>query len=357
MIFAKRQNYLAQKTGVTLGSTQTFDIPRDFHIDNMFLKVRYTSSASIATATTDGFLGLVKNIQLVINDGARTRTVVNSSGRGLIELGMHLTGNLDRNTWACKDVTATSTSAFSQFIPIYFCPPNLSDPVSQAFLLPAPRLQTNPQLVVTMASQADLDSNATPTAAASAITLDLIVNRREVTVPGFRTIDTDLVENTLSWPGTASNQIYQLPVPGSYLGLLMRNYTDVTSATGRGVMYSAGGFGSLQVVGTVMRRWQNDLIEVENDLSENSPVIGGGTGAGTPFIGSYYLDFISDRVGQDASELGSVLDTNFLAGIGAKLDLYQDITGGANVQQKLLLWKAYGDLSGLKARFRAGAKK
>jgi hypothetical protein len=66
------------------------------------------------------------------------------------------------------------------------------------------------------------------------------------------------------------------------------------------------------------------------------------------FTASYYLDFLTDKVGETGGDLGSVLDTNILQSSGARVQLLQDITGGATVQRKYVVHRIYGNLSALK---------
>lgn len=346
MLFQKRQDFIAQRTGLVVGQAFTQEITREFHIESIFIRLTAVVNGAIATATADGLLGLLKRVQFQISDGSKTRNVIDCSGRALIERAYLDIGVLDRNTQIAKDQTAAATYTITY--PIFFASPKISDPVGSAFLLPAPRFNQNPILSLTIASQADVDGHATPTFTMSSLACDILVNKRQVNVVNFPTVDHELIETTVAYASSAASQLYELQVPGSYLSLALRGYT---SATARGDVSTAGGEFKLQVLGNVIRRFKLLDVQTENDFSVMPQAA---TGAGSFFTGLYDLDFLTDRVGQDAGELGSVLDANVLAGLGARLQLLQDIAGGANVQVKYLAHRAFGDLSALKLAVPAG---
>lgn len=348
MLFQKRQDFLPQTTGVLIGGVVTKELTREFHIESIFIKLVAVVNGAIATATADGLLGLLKRVQLQISDGSRTRNVVDISGRALIEYAYLAIGVLDRGTWAAKDQTATATYTITY--PIFFALPQISDPIGSAFLLPAPRFNQNPVLTMTIANQADVDAHATPTFTFSSLTIDVIVNRRQVNIVDFPTLDHEFAEASVAYSATLVSQLYELQVPGSYTMVALRAYT---SATARGDVMIAGGEFKLQLLGNVIRRFQLANIQIENDYSVAPQAA---TGAGSFFTGLYALDFLTDRIGQDAGELGSVLDANVLAGLGARLQLLQDITGGSAVQIKYLTHRVFGDLSQLKLASKGAVK-
>lgn len=342
MLFQKRQDFVATRTGLVLGQTFTQELTREFHIEAVYIRLTAVCSANIATGTADGLQGLLKNVTVQVSDGSRTRNVVQTSGRALLELAREYVGTLDRDTEQSKDVTSTSGNTYTITYPIFFAHPQVSDPIGSLMLLPAPRFNSNPVITCTIASQADIDGSGTATFALTSLKADMVVVRRQVTIKGFPSIDTELVETTVAYGTSAANQTYDLQVPGYYTGILLRCYT---SATARGDVSTAGGEFKLSLLGNVIRRFRLVDIQYENDYTQYPSVIT--TGVGSPYAGAYYLDFITDRVGQDANELGSLLNTNPLAGIGAKLQLIQDIAGGTNVQIKYLSSRIFGDLSQL----------
>lgn len=348
MLFQKRQDFVAQRTGVLIGAVLTQELTREFHCESIFIKLTAIVNGAIATATADGLLGLLKRVQLQISDGSRTRNFVDCSGRALIEYAYLALGVLDRGTWAAKDQTATATYTITY--PIFAALPQISDPIGSAFLLPFPRFNSNPVLTLTIASQADIDSAATPTFTFSSLTVDILVNRRQVNIVDFPTLDHEFAESTVAYTASSAAQLYELQVPGSYTMIAMRAYT---SATARGDVSTTGGEFKLQLLGNVIRRFHLLDIQQENDYSVAPQAA---TGAGSFFTGLYALDFLTDRLGQDAGELGSVLDANVLAGVGARIQLLQDIAGAANVQIKYLTHRVFGDLSQLKLASKGATK-
>ena len=84
-------------------------------------------------------------------------------------------------------------------------------------------------------------------------------------------------------------------------------------------------------------------LQIENDYSRvpNNNTV-------PNFTASFYNDFLTDKAGTDATELGSVLDANVPVESGARIYLIGNITGGTNVQLKVLSHRLYGNLKQLK---------
>ncbi len=120
----------------------------------------------------------------------------------------------------------------------------------------------------------------------------------------------------------------------------MRDYTSVSA---RGAIQVTNGENRLQLLGTVIRRFDVNHLQYENDYSLNLY-----PATWNNFSGSYYLDFLSDKNGEVAGDLGSVLDANILQASGSRLQLLQDITGGAGVKRKYLTHRIFGNLKDLK---------
>jgi len=339
MIFPKRQDFTSTQTGLALGQTIRFELTREFHIEAVFLYVVATPSAAMATANADNLQAIVNRVQVQVSDGAQNRNVVDCSGPALLELALQWQGGLDRNT-AANVGTNPSSGAKTLIYPIWFAHPQLADPVGSVLLLPAPRFNSNPVVSVTFATQAQMDTNATPTFAVSALTAKLIIIRRQVNRPKFPIFNTELAELSVTYATTGNAQLYELQIPGSYTGILLR---DFTSLTARATIQTAGGENRLQLLGTVIRRFDTNDLTAENDLSLRLY-----PATWNQISGSFYMDFLSDKVGEVSGDLGSVLDANILQASGSRLQLLQDITGGTNVVRKYVTHRIFGNLKDLK---------
>lgn len=339
MLFQKRQDFTATQSALTLGSTITFQITREFHIEGLDLVIVVTPSAAMATANADFIQNIVQRVQLTISDGARTRNVIDCTGTGLLEYAMQTGGGLDRNT-ASNIGTNPAAGAKTLVYPIFCAHPQLDDPVGSTFLLPFPRYNTNPVLTVLFSTQTQMDVNATPTFAVSAMTAYLVIKRRQVNRANWPTLDWELAEISAAYPNTGNAQLYELQIPGSYTGIMLRDYQGLGT---RAFIETAGGQNTLQLLGTVIRRFQMLQIQYENDRTiDLYPA------TWNNISGTAYLDFISDKTGESSPDLGSVLDANILAASGARLQMLQDITGGSNFSRRYLTHRVFGNLSALK---------
>ena len=338
MLFPKRQDFTPTQSSLALGQTIRFELTREFHYEALYLVVNATVSGAMATANADALQNLVQRVQVTVSDGAQNRNVIDVSGSALLELASQWIGGLDRNTASL--IGNNTTGAKILIYPIFFVHPQLSDPVGSVLLLPAPRFNTNPVVSVLFSTQAQMDTNATPTFAVSALSAYIIQIKRQVNRPKFPTFNTELAELEQTYSTTGNSQLYELQIPGSYTGVLFRDYQ---SATTRGTIQVAAGENRLQLLGTVLRRFRVEDLQAENDYSLNLY-----PATWTNFAGSYYLDFLSDKTGEVSGDLGSVLDANILQASGARLQLLQDITGGAAVKRKYVSHRIFGNLKDLK---------
>jgi len=339
MLFPKRQDYTPTQTWV-LGQTVTFELTREFHIESIYLEVDMVDNVAAQTAQADGLTGIVQRVQVGVSDGAQNRNVVDITGAGLLELELNTVGTLDAATTTL--FRANTATGGTITYPIRFVHPQLTDPVGSVLLLPAPRFNSNPVVTVRFATQAQMDSGATPAFAVTTGTVRLIIVRRQVTRSNFPTFNTELSELSTAYPTTGNAQLQELQIPGSYTGILIRDYASLTS---RAFIETAGGENKLQLLGTVLRRFRCQDILRENQRSMVNLI---GTGVPTILSGAAYLDFLSDKLGQGAGDLGSVLDANILQASGARVQLLQDITGRSNIKRNLVTHRIYGNLKALK---------
>jgi hypothetical protein len=336
MIFPKRQERInpPSLSAITLGQTVRVPISREFPVEMMAIRVSVTVSGVMATANADAILNILKRVVFRVSDGSDTRNVVDCSGAGLLEFHGQVMPRLDRQTIAA--IGGNSATTYVITYPIWAAHPQIQDPRGSFFLLPMNRYNSDPILELSFANQAEMDINGVPTFAISAMSAELLIDRRDVLVANWPTVNWDLVELETNFPSSGRQSI-ELPIPGNFTGILLRSYT---TAAARGDITSAGGQWQLQQSNVVFRQFTFPFVQVENDWSR-SP-------GATDFAGSYYLDFLTDKAGQGAGELGSLLNGNIPVNSGTKILLVGDITGGAAVKLKQVYHRAYGDLKDLK---------
>jgi hypothetical protein len=383
MIFKKREDYLVDDSfaaaDAVFSQTIRKEITREFPIESIYLKVKFTFTG-VANTLVDTWYNLVRRVVLQVADGARTRNVVDASGTALVEYARQIHGGLDSGWITRRDIPGandTSPATYEFIIPIFFALPQVSDPVSSALLLPAPRYNSN--LILTVA----LDSKANVTTGAGTVTsavIGYVINRREVNIPDWDYYDTELSEISTTFAGSGS-QLFELPVPGAYTGLLMRFYDNSTPKLRINPDSTTSPENRLQYLGNVIRRFRMTDCQAENELSIFLPnkfqqtvtigvaataystiqkIFGVGVNqtsptAGVNEVGVYYKDFLADRPGQDVDELGSVLDTNFLMATGARLQLVHNLNA-ASYTANYLIHRIYGDISDLQKNIVRGPR-
>jgi len=373
MLFEKKTDFLFPKeaNSFAVGTSASFEIPRELPVDGAELRATTTVSNAIAAQTdfaADGILNVVRKIQVNGPDGARNRNVIDASGPGLIELSKHWTGFLDARTGALINSNRTtgvyspvagSTSGgigsdgkYHFIVPMHFAMPNLSDPLASAFLLPVDRYNANPLLTVQLGAQGEIDLAGSP-ALVQTTKLSLVVHRRIVNRLNWPVVDAEIGENVKSFSSTGDNQDYDIPITGYYTALLLRAFRtnkvkgDPSAATLLdGLAADANNPWRLELSGNTIRRFRLSDVEAENDRSEAH-----GSAQGDCLAGSYLLDFLTDRAGADSGDpnvaLGSLLNANIPLNSGARLVLRHNIQV-ANTQMKYLSHRFYANLKDLK---------
>lgn len=361
MLFPLRQQILAPVTGIALGGNTSFQITRDFFLDSIILEISGTITATAATVNADGLIGLVKNLQLAIADGSSNRNQTSVSGVSAVQKGFLMTGAIDQSTLNCilAANAGVATGAFLVRYPLFFKHPQLSDPIGSAFMLPLPRYNTNPVLTVQFASQADIDQNAAPTfAIAAGVTARLIINKRQVDNIQFPVWEHEFIEQSVAYPASGVNQLFEWQVPGSYFAFYMRSYAGAAAA--RAWVDPSTGLTNpqfqLQLLGNTMRQSRYADLQYMNQLStqDNWSVITSRTATAGLFAGFAAYNFLHDGFGLEVGEVGSALNSNVLAGSGSRVQLLQDIGTGTNTVINYFWDRVFGDLSALKIQLNAG---
>ncbi len=362
-----------------------FEVTREFPIEAIYLmatvQIIGATKPTAISFPTDGPWNLLKRVQVQVADGARTRNVVDVSGIGLMEYYRQVAGTAPYNYfsstipgqgnnpgWPVPPANAVYGSAYTICWPIPFVMPNLADPIASCMLLPAPRYNSN---VIVNIQTCDKQTTWVTVAGGATIECDVnitpIIIRRDVRDPNWIYLDTELLESTISPTIGGSNQMFELQIPGSYTGMLLRGYTNGTAGSlARGDISCVQGYNSavqtsfgeysLRLLGNVIRRFRWHHVCMENELSIGYPHFGSGHSAPAmqhPNVdiasSAAFLDFINDRPGQEADHLGSVLDTNPLMATGARLQLYLDCAAGLTAPMvNLVNHRIFGDISSFK---------
>lgn len=356
-----------------LGTTVPITINRTWPIEEIGIMVTVTVGGTALTLTgPDNILGILKNVELDINDGVQPRAVVNASGMSLLEYAPQVGINLDRATLATLALSQGTTIAANQMFRLYYrvpiVHPAIAEPLRTRMLMPCHTWAQDLSLKLQFEQAVNMYSAGT----ISAITTEIILIRRQmdaattaaiIKTGGF--IPFDLFETGYAVPATQAGQVrLKINAPGSYAGLLMRYYKNGTlgSATGtRDVLDQVTTLGAetlwdIESGGVTFRQWRNKTLQTLNDFSRTangvnqtySPNFAGALAASSSFqpASSVYLDFLADSLGSDANELGSLLDLNLPQQSGLLMEIVgnvQSLTSGSGIY--LLGHRWYGDLS------------
>jgi hypothetical protein len=356
MLFPLRQQILAPVLGVALGGAAVFNITRDFFLDSLIVEVTGVITGSAATAGPDGMLGLVRNLNLSISDGSSNRNQTNVSGVSAVQKGFLATGSIDQGTLNTQLIGMGANA--TQFIlryPLFFKHPQLSDPVGSAFMLPLPRYNANPTLSVQLATQAQLDQNASPTfAIAAGVNVRVILNKRQVDNIQFPTMETEFIDTNVGYASGGAGTLYELQVPGSYFLFGIRGYLGaVGSSAWADPTTNAGTINAgnviLQLLGNTLRTSRFSDMAYLNQLAtqDNWSAVATRNQQFGLFVGLAAYNFLHDGFGLEVGEVGSSLNSNVLAGSGSRVQLLIDLTGGVNASNTYFWDRVFGDLSPL----------
>jgi hypothetical protein len=383
MMLPQRFNFFSPPAlapgGTTLaGTTVRIALDRTWPIEEILLVFQITAGAGTLTFTTDGLLGLLKRVNLSINDGKQPRSIVDCSGIGLLEYAQQVGLNLDHatlqlvseHTKATASVVASTVYRLTYRIPMVH--PQLTEPLRTRALLDVNHHPQDPVLTLDFSTLAEMYSAGT---AITGLVGEIVLIRRAITADqdnaivaagGF--IPFDLIETPFTiGPSTAGEQRWPIPSPGYYTGILMRLYKAAATVV-RDDISETTTAGSetrwrLESGGVVLRDWRLKHLQTLNDYSRpansahptyspfvgGSPAVTGGLAATTGYRppSSVYLDFLSDSLGDDANELGSLLDCNLPVNQGLKMEIIASVASIATYSGalKLLGHRFFGDLN------------
>ncbi len=302
-----------------------------------------------------GLVDIVQRVQLQIADGSSNRSQTDATGGALVRRAATILSGLDTGTLTALgatlnalETTGTGDSAgtYNLRIPVIFRHPQLSDPVASALLMPLPRFNTNPSLVITFGTKSNVILSG---ASGATITIGnpyLTVIKRQVDTISFPTLDTEFREISTTYSSTGPNQLQNLDVPGSYTAI---DYF-CTNSSGVGADLSGGNTWNLQILSQVLRQFTLTDLKTVQSYSQGNDSYFSNAAAATPagffkdFLpGFFHQSFLHDGFGAEVGELGSVLNANVLAGSGTLVQVLQNLTSTGTVSYAFE--RIYGDLT------------
>lgn len=419
MYLEQRQNFFNPpsfnlSTNTILGTTQRWAIDRTWPIEEIQITLNFdvTTGFTTTNSTTpdmyDNLLAILQHVNLSINDGVRPRSVVDCTGVALLEYAVQAGLNIDEATLNAVAISNNPVGALAVPVGVYqityripMVDPMIDEPLRTRMYLPVHTYPQDPVLTLQFNTLAGM--SATGTGAIGTVRCDVVLIRRVPTAaseallrktPGSNPngyIDFDLIESVTAFPlGVATEQRIALPVPGSYMNLLFRQYKGGAAPLTRNKTVDvdvgdtiANNLGQetrwrLETGGTVIREWRWKHLRNMNDCSR--PIVPQLLSPLTPFVASasagsptsaltatpanfpgglvsstanyragtsVMMDFLGDGVGSGANELGSVLDCNTPANNGLKMEVVGTIASVATNPSYMFIMgrRLFGDIS------------
>lgn len=325
----------------------TFTLPRTFFGDSALLIVPITVATPDAAATfsTPGLLNAVNNLNLQISDGTSNRSQTYASGWSLVRKGIRVLDQLDTDTFLSTGAglaslqsigTATKipTGTYNVVIPILWRTTQVSDPNGSATLLPLPRYNTDPTIVVSFGAVTDIVTSAVDTLVLSIGSPYIALLQREILNITFPVFDTQLADIQFAQTGAGSGIIQNMPVPGNYTFINL--YAENGSRQGINPQTGVQPW-ILQYIGQTLRQFNLLDLKIQEQYTQGTtylPIAGQATLAGAvldPFQGVFHLNFLNDNFGAEAFEFGSTLNANTLSGTGSLVQIVQNFNAACNM--------------------------
>lgn len=340
-LFQSLVEQLPPQTGIVLGQVVRFVIPRDFALEGFIIVARPTVSGVAATIAPEGAYSLFKRVKLTGNDGGQNRDLVNASGLSVIQRHLNYNQNLDSDSLTTVSNAYGSATQKTIRLHHFFSPGEIEDPARSLFLANMPRFNNDPYLEITIGSQADIDTNGTPTFAISAMEVRVILFKRYVTSANWMFLKTDFIDAEAPFTQNAANQIYRLPIPGWHFGIGMRPYS---SATALGDISQANGLFRVQALNVVERTIQTTDLVAINQISTPSDMSAAANGTQRALLGtSQWFDYCTDLTGASVTNLDTLLNSNPYVALGNGPLVVGDISGGAGKKIVFMHDRCYGD--------------
>lgn len=343
-LFRQIVDTLPDQTGA-LGATIRFQLPRDFPREAFIIKVNAVVATTAATLAAERASGLVRRVRLFANDGGTQRTIVDCDGLAIHERAVQFGQSLDAQTAVAIGGTLAAATYNISF-PFYYAPPILGTPTGDAFLQNFPRFNNDPTLEITLATQAQIDTNATPTfALTGSITVSVFELKREVAAPNWKFLNTEFLQQEKPYASTVVEDRYQLPVPGFHTFVLMRPYSSVSALS------SAIVTGNVQFNVLNTKQWTMPFDDITR-INYRSANAGVGIAAADLLAQNLLLvnraciDFLSTSHEYGITNLDTVLNTNPFTQLGTGPELRLNVTGDGDNKIVFLHERFFGDISG-----------
>lgn len=330
-------------SGVTLGQTIRIPLTRDFAREGFQIVLRPTVSAAAATIAPEGVFALVKRVRLTANDGGQNRDLVNADGMSIVQRHLSYNQNLDSDTLTSYSNAFSTTTAKTIRITHMFAPGEVEDPARSIFLANFPRFNNDPILEITIGSQADIDTHATPTFAISAMTVEVVDFKRFVTSDKWTFLKTDFITSEVAYTQNQAAQKYNIPVPGWHFSIGMRPYS---SATALGDISQTGGVFKIQALNVVERVISVNNLIATNQLSTPSDMLTTANGTQRAIAATaQFFDYLTDLTGASVTNLDTLLNSNPFVALGTAPQVVGDINGGTGKKIVYMHDRCYGDTS------------
>jgi hypothetical protein len=344
-LFRQLIDTLPVYSGNALGDVVRIPLQRDYPREGLIIRLTGVATGSSATAPTLGAYELIKRIRLLVNDGGVQRSLCDVWGPALVIRQLHNNQSLPIGENA---TLSTGTPNIAVTFPLFFPPSVLNSPTREMFLQNFPRFNSDPQLEITLANQADVDLNATPTFAASAgFTLSVLDIKREVSVPNWNFLQTEILTSEKAYPADVTNDRYQLPVPGYHY------YCGVVSFASRGVLgdITDGNPIRLDVLNTSLRSVSLANLARLNAIGNTTQQ----TALAALAANIGFFDFLTDQTGSDVVNLDTLLNTNPFTQLGTGPVLNYSVSeSGASAKLLFIHERCFGDISGALALRKLG---
>lgn len=332
---------LPPQSGIVLGQIIRFVMPRDFAREGFVIVAQPTLSAVAATIAPEGCFALLKRVRLTANDGGQNRDLVNADSMSIVQRHLAYNNNLDTATLSSFSNAFSSTGAKTIRVPHFFPPGEIEDPARSMFLANFPRFNNDPVLEITIGSQADVDTNGTPTFAISAMTIWVVDLKRYVTSDSWQFLKTDFITSEQAYTQNQAAQRYNIPIPGWHFAAGMRPYS---SATALGDISQALGLFKIQALNVVERTLQTIDIVALNQISTPSDITAAANGTQRALLGtSQWFDWMTDLTGASVTNLDTLMNSNPYVALGNAPQIIGDINGGAGKKIVFMHDRCYGD--------------